>query len=43
MQPNERIKELRIDSDKTQEEIATILNTSKQYYQKYESGLDWPR
>lgn len=36
---NNRLKELRQDNDKTQEEIANILNTSKQYYQKYEKGL----
>lgn len=39
MQINNTLKELRIDHDKTQEDIAKILNTSKQYYQKYEKGL----
>lgn len=35
---NDKIKELRIDHDKTQKEIAELLNTTKQYYQKYEKG-----
>lgn len=35
---NERLKELRLDHDKTQEDIAKVLNTTKQYYQKYEKG-----
>lgn len=35
----DRLKELRTDKDNTQEEIAKILNTSKQYYQKYEKGI----
>lgn len=34
----DKLKELRIDKDKTQEEIASVLNTTKQYYQKYEKG-----
>lgn len=36
---HERIKELRTDNDMTQEEVAKILKTSKQYYQKYEKGI----
>lgn len=33
-----RIKELRTDADKTQKEIASILNTTQSYYAKYENG-----
>lgn len=39
MQYYERLKELRTDRDKTQKEIATLINTTPQYYQKYEKGL----
>lgn len=39
MQINEIIRELREDHDKTQAEIAEILNTSQGYYSKYELGL----
>ena len=39
MQYYERIKELRIDKDISQKEIATMLNTTPQYYQKYEKGI----
>ncbi|MEE0929416.1 MAG: helix-turn-helix transcriptional regulator [Acutalibacteraceae bacterium] len=34
-----RLKELRIDNDKTQEEIAKIINTTFQYYSAYERGI----
>ena len=34
-----RLKDLREDLDKTQDEIAKILNTTQQQYYKYESGL----
>ena len=34
----ERIKELREDEDRTQQEIADILKTSQSYYAKYEAG-----
>lgn len=34
-----RLKDLREDHDKTQKEIADILNTTCQYYQKYEKGI----
>lgn len=34
-----RLKDLREDNDKTQKEIANIIGTSAQYYQKYEKGL----
>lgn len=33
-----RIKDLREDSDKNQSEIAKYLNTTPQYYGKYENG-----
>lgn len=33
-----RIYELRVDSDKTQKEIANILKITYQQYQLYESG-----
>ncbi|MBR4953220.1 MAG: helix-turn-helix transcriptional regulator [Oscillospiraceae bacterium] len=35
----ERLKDLREDNDKTQEDIGRLLNTTKQYYYKYEKGL----
>ena len=38
MEIHEKIKALREDNEKTQAEIAKILNTSPQYYQKYEKG-----
>lgn len=38
MQYYEVIKNLRIDHDKSQAEIATLLNTSRAYYCKYEQG-----
>ena len=34
----QRIKDLREDSDKTQQEIASYLKTTAQYYGKYEKG-----
>lgn len=34
----ERLRELRLDSDKTQEQIATLLQTTQTYYAKYENG-----
>lgn len=33
-----KIKELRIDKDKTQAEIAIMLGTEQSYYSKYEKG-----
>lgn len=33
-----RLKDLREDNDLTQEEVAKILNTTYQYYNKYETG-----
>ncbi len=38
MQINQIIKALREDNDKTQAEIAELLNTSQGYYSKYELG-----
>lgn len=34
-----RLKDLREDKDKTQKDIAQIIGTSHQYYQKYEKGI----
>ena len=34
----QRIKDLRIDHDKSQAEIAKIIGTSQSYYAQYESG-----
>lgn len=38
MELYEKIKGLREDHDLTLKEVAAILNTSTQYYQKYEKG-----
>ena len=38
MEYYDRIKNLRIDSDKSQREIAEILGTEQSYYAKYENG-----
>ena len=35
----QRLRDLREDSDKTQEEIAKLLNTTQQQYYKYEAGI----
>ena len=34
----QRLKDLREDADKNQEEIARILGTSQSYYAQYENG-----
>lgn len=34
-----RLYDLRVDSDKTQKQIAEILNISSQHYSMYERGL----
>ena len=34
----QRLKDMREDSDKKQEDIASILNITRQQYQLYESG-----
>lgn len=38
MEYYERIKNLRIDHDKTQKEISELLGTEQSYYAKYENG-----
>ena len=38
MQITQKIKELRIDKDMNQTQIAKILNTSQSYYSEYELG-----
>lgn len=38
MEYYERIKNLRIDADMTQQEVADILKTGQSYYAKYENG-----
>lgn len=35
---NERLKELRIDKDRTQAQIADLLKIRQEYYSKYELG-----
>lgn len=39
MEYYERIKALREDNDKTQTEIAKVLQTEQSYYAKYEKGI----
>ena len=34
----QRLKDLREDADKSQEEIAKIIGTSQSYYAQYENG-----
>lgn len=34
-----RLRDLREDNDLTQKQLAKVLGTTSQYYQKYESGL----
>ena len=34
----QRLKDLREDADKTQEEIARVMGTSQSYYAQYENG-----
>ena len=38
MQIGDRIRELRVDRDLTQANIANILKTSQSYYSEYELG-----
>lgn len=38
MKYNQRIRDLREDSDLTQKEVANILKTTQGYYSKYELG-----
>lgn len=35
----QRLEDLRIDADKTQEEIAKILNCQREVYRRYEKGI----
>ena len=35
----QRIESLRVDNDKTQSEIATILNCKREVYRRYEKGV----
>lgn len=35
----ERLESLRIDSDKTQQEIADVLNCKREVYRRYEKGI----
>lgn len=39
MKYNKRMKDLREDNDKTQEQIAEVLKTSRSYYGQYERGI----
>ena len=34
----QRIEDLRIDADKTQQEIANLLNCRREVYRRYEKG-----
>lgn len=34
-----RLEDLRIDADKTQKEIAQILNCEREVYRRYEKGI----
>lgn len=36
----ERIRDLREDNDKTQQEIAEYLDTTQQVYSRYEKGIN---
>lgn len=38
MQIEQKLKELRIDRDLKQSEIATVIGTTQQYYRQYELG-----
>lgn len=35
----QRLEDLRIDADMTQEEIASILNCKREVYRRYEKGI----
>lgn len=39
MEIHEKLRNLREDRDLKQKDIAALLNTSTQYYQKYEKGI----
>ena len=38
MSSYQRLRDLREDSDKSQEEIAKVIGTSQSYYAQYENG-----
>ena len=35
----QRLEDLRIDADKTQEEIASVLDCRREVYRRYEKGI----
>lgn len=35
----QRLEDLRVDADKTQEEIATVLCCKREVYRRYEKGI----
>ncbi|MBE6985571.1 MAG: helix-turn-helix transcriptional regulator [Ruminococcaceae bacterium] len=35
----QRLEDLRIDADKTQDEIAQVLNCKREVYRRYEKGI----
>jgi len=35
----QRLEDLRVDADKTQAEIAAVLNCSREVYRRYEKGI----
>ena len=35
----QRLEDLRVDADKTQEEIANVLNCKREVYRRYEKGI----
>ena len=35
----QRLEDLRIDADKTQEEIAAVLHCKREVYRRYEKGI----
>ena len=35
----QRLEDLRIDNNKTQKEIATVLNCEREVYRRYEKGI----
>lgn len=39
MEIHEKLRGLREDADLKQKDIAAVLNTTTQYYQKYEKGI----
>ena len=36
----QKLEDLRIDADKTQEEIAQLLNCKREVYRRYEKGIN---